>query len=67
MLHSSNQILKTIFNEKESAPDHLKDNVQQLIQTNSTDAAVNLLRRTGDMAVYGMRAFLTIYAEAYDL
>ena len=68
MLHSSNQILKTIFNEKESAPDHLKDNVQLLIQTNSTDAAaVNLLRRTGDMAVYGMRAFLTIYAEAYDL
>lgn len=68
MLHSSNQVLKTIFNEKEPVPDRLKDNVQQLVQTNSTDAAaLNLLRRTGDLAVYGMRAFLTIHPEAYDL
>jgi ATP-binding cassette, subfamily C (CFTR/MRP), member 1 len=55
-LHSSRSILKAILDEKEPQADKGFDEfeVQNLAQASSTDAAaLNLTRKTGDLAVYG--------------
>jgi hypothetical protein len=70
VLHSSSQVLKTIFNEKEPTFDRLKEtpDIQHLAQSTSTDAAaLNWTRRTGDLAVYGMNALLSLDPKAYVL
>jgi hypothetical protein len=67
VLHSSSQVLKTIFYEKEPTSDQLKEitDIQQLTQNTSTDAAaLNWTRRTGDLAVYGMDALLILDPKA---
>jgi ATP-binding cassette, subfamily C (CFTR/MRP), member 1 len=56
VLHSSRQILKTIINDKEmKTTTPLGElEVKQLAQRSSKDgAALNLTRKTGDLAVYG--------------
>ncbi|KAE9376652.1 ABC transporter [Stipitochalara longipes BDJ] len=55
VLHSSSQILKTILSDKEKRSSQLDEpKSQQISQPKSTDtAALNLTRRTGDLAVYG--------------
>ncbi|PMD48812.1 putative ATP-binding cassette transporter [Hyaloscypha variabilis F] len=55
VLHSSSQILKTILHDKEKANRQLDEpKTQQIPKSSSTDtAALNLTRRTGDLALYG--------------
>jgi ATP-binding cassette subfamily C (CFTR/MRP) protein 1 len=56
LLHSSSQILKTILHDKEKANRQLDEpKTQQIPKSSSTDtAALNLTRRTGDLALYGI-------------
>jgi ATP-binding cassette subfamily C (CFTR/MRP) protein 1 len=59
VIRSSGQMLDTILGKPDSAPNRAQDrsDVQQLARTSSKDdAALNLTRRTGDLAVYGIHA-----------
>jgi ATP-binding cassette subfamily C (CFTR/MRP) protein 1 len=56
ILHSSSQVLKTIIHDKQMKRDNHLDEleVKKLAQTTSKlDVALNVTRKTGDLAVYG--------------